>query len=188
MDAINPHLLDYVSALAQRSMEEISLVVIHCTELPDLKTARQYAEVIHYAESETGNAGHFYVDRSGAIDQYVPLDRVAHHVTGYNQHSVGIELVNLGRFPHWLDSRTQRMTEPYPDAQIAALVRLVQWLSQRLPSLRHVAGHESLDLRKVSATDDEALEVSRKMDPGPLFPWPQFLEHIDLTRPPLGLQ
>ncbi len=181
MDSINPHLLSYVSALSQRSLDEITMVVIHCTELPDLATAREYAEVIHYAQSATGNAGHFYVDRNGAIDQYVPLDRVAHHVAGHNQHTIGIELVNLGRFPDWLHSGSQQMNQPYPEPQIDALIRLVQWLGQRLPQLNQVAGHQTLDQRQVSASDNSNIRVSRKMDPGPLFPWERFLENIELT-------
>lgn len=47
MDSINPHLLEYVSALQSRALSDVTLVVIHCTELPDLATARQYAQVVH---------------------------------------------------------------------------------------------------------------------------------------------
>lgn len=184
MDSINPHLLEYVSALQSRALSDVTLVVIHCTELPDLATARQYAQVVHYRQSGTGNSGHFYLDRNGANDQYVPLDRVAHHVSGHNRHSVGIELVNLGRYPHWLDSRHQTMSEDYPEAQISALIRLLRWLSQTLPNLAHIAGHEMLDQRMVPASDQPGLQVRRKMDPGPRFPWTELLGKIALTRLP----
>ena len=172
----------YAQRLDTRAEDAINLVVMHCTELPDLATARRYAERIHYPASASGNCGHFYVDRDGAIEQWVPLTRVAHHVRGFNLHSVGIELVNSGRYPDWLDSRRQLMTEPYPEAQIQALVELLEHLRGRLPGLRYIAGHEELDLEKVPASDQPACLVHRKRDPGPLFPWSQVLSMVALDR------
>ncbi len=64
--------LPYVERLDQRPPEAITLVVIHSTELPDLATAREYGEIVHYADSGTGNSGHFYVDRDGSTQQWVP--------------------------------------------------------------------------------------------------------------------
>lgn len=166
--------LPYQDRLAARAPEQVDLVVIHCTELPDLAMARDYGERVLYA-SGSGNSGHVYIDRDGRIVQYVALDRVAHHVSGYNPRSIGIELVNRGRYPHWLDSRHQAMDEPYPDAQIAALIDLLQHLCDTLPGLQHIAGHEWLDTREEVASDDPERRVPRKRDPGPLFPWPRVL-------------
>ncbi len=176
--------LPYASKLAQRPLAQIDLVVIHCTELPDLATARKYGERVLYPDSGTGNSGHFYIDRDGACWRYVPPDRIAHHVRGYNPRSIGIELVNTGRWPHWLDSRHQAMDEAYPGAQIDALVALLQSLSRQLPALRLIVGHEDLDREHVAASDDPTLQVPRKRDPGPLFPWPQVLAAIALQRLP----
>ena len=173
--SIHPHPLPYVQQLRARSLDAIDLVVLHCTELPDLATARDYGERIHYPDSATGNSGHLYIDRDGSIYQYVPLDRIAHHVRGHNASSIGIELVNRGRWPQWLDSRHQAMTEAYPDAQIDALIALLAWLRQQLPSLERIAGHEDLDTGQVPASDDPAQRVQRKRDPGPLFPWSRVL-------------
>lgn len=175
-------LLDYAGRLDERDPETIDLAVIHCTELPDLGTAREYGERVHYHDSGTGNCGHFYIDRDGALQQWAPLDRVAHHARGWNEHSVGIELVNRGRFPDWLDSRRQEMSEPYPAAQIVALCALLVELRQRLPRLRRVAGHEDLDRVRVPASDDASLRVRRKRDPGPRFPWPRVLRCCGLER------
>ncbi|MCD0245291.1 N-acetylmuramoyl-L-alanine amidase [Xanthomonas melonis] len=162
--------LPYESRLARRALGQIDMVVIHCTELPDMAMARDYGERVLY-DSGTGNSGHYYIDRNGSIQQYVALDRVAHHVRGHNPHTLGIELVNSGRYPHWLDSRHQTMHEPYPDAQVAALVTLLQWLQQQLPSVRRIAGHQELDTTLEAASDDPACKIRRKLDPGPLFPW-----------------
>jgi len=157
-------------------------VVIHCTELPDLETARDFAERIHHPRSRTGNCGHYYIDRDGSVQQWVPHARTAHHVRGYNERSLGIELVNSGRFPDWLHSERQSMEEPYPGAQIGALVRLVRDLRSVLPGLRWIAGHEELDTEQVPATDNPSVRVLRKRDPGPLFPWAAVLQEAGLAR------
>ena len=174
-------LLPYVAQLEHRTIERIDLAVIHCTELPDLASAREYAQRLLYP-SGTGNSGHYYIDRDGTVSRYVPDERIAHHVRGLNSRSVGIELVNTGRYPHWLDSRHQGMDEPYPDPQIDALVALLGELAARLPALRHIAGHEDLDRERVPASDDPAVQVHRKLDPGPRFPWTRVLSEVPLQR------
>ena len=172
--------LGYVDALTLRAAAEIDLAVIHCTELPDLQAARSYGERVLYPGSGTGNCGHFYIERNGRIEEWVPPERIAHHVRGCNDRSIGIELVNRGRFPDWLHSARQAMTEDYPPAQITALLALLESLQQRLPALRWIAGHEALDREEVPASADPALRVRRKRDPGPRFPWPRVLEACSL--------
>lgn len=174
--------LPYEARLVPRADAQIDLVVVHCTELPDLATARQYGERVLYAESGTGNSGHFYLDRDGSVHRYVDPGRIAHHTRGYNPRAIGIELVNTGRYPDWLDSRRQAMTEPYPEAQIRALLALLHSLQLRFPSLRDIAGHEDLDTTRVAASDDPSQQVPRKRDPGPLFPWDEVLQAISLQR------
>lgn len=164
-------LLPYHDRLALRPVGDIDLLVIHCTELPDLATAREYGERIFYPDSGTGNSGHYYIDRDGSTQCWVKPERVAHHVRGQNARSIGIELVNRGRFPDWLDSRHQAMSEPYPQAQVQALLSLLGWLQEALPGLRWIAGHAELDTGEVVASDNAELRVRRKLDPGPLFPW-----------------
>lgn len=174
--------LPYVQRLQARDMADIDLVVIHCTELPDMAMAREYGERVLYADAGTGACGHWYVDRDGRISEYVSADRIAHHVRGWNPRSVGIELVNTGRYPHWYDSTHQAMAEPYPDAQIEALLALLAHLRATLTGLRLIAGHEDLDTDRVAASDDPAQHVARKVDPGPLFPWPRVMAACGLER------
>ncbi|KRG69809.1 N-acetylmuramoyl-L-alanine amidase [Pseudoxanthomonas dokdonensis] len=181
---IHAHPLPYQHLLQARALTDIDLVVIHCTELPDLAMAREYGERVLYA-SGTGNSGHFYIDRDGRIEQYVALERCAHHVSGYNPRSVGIELVNRGRYPHWLAAAHQQMDEPYPQAQIDALLALLAHLRGQLPALAWIAGHEDLDQRSEPASDDPTQRVLRKRDPGPLFPWPTLIAATPLQRLPL---
>ena len=173
--------LPYVDRLQSRAPADVDLVVIHCTELPDLATAREYGERIVHA-SGTGNSGHYYIDRDGGVFRYVPETCIAHHVRGHNAHSVGIELVNSGRWPDWLDSRNQSMTEPYPATQIHALLALLAQLRGALPNLRSIAGHAELDTDMVAASDDPSRQVRRKLDPGPMFPWWHVLDACGLRR------
>lgn len=179
--AIEAWPLPYEERLDTRPLSQIELVVIHCTELPDLASARQFGEQVKYA-SGTGNSGHYYIDRDGRVLRFVAPSRVANHTRGHNPRSIGIELINTGRYPHWFDSRHQAMTEPYGDAQIAALIALLAVLRQQIPSLHYIAGHEDLDTEQVPASDDPILRVARKRDPGPLFPWDAVLRANALTR------
>jgi N-acetylmuramoyl-L-alanine amidase len=188
--AIRRRHLPYAGLLEPRRVDIVDLAVIHCTELPELATARAYGERVVYPSSGTGsgtgtgtgNSGHFYIERNGSIEEWAPVERIAHHVRGFNDRSVGIELVNIGRFPEWFDSRRQVLGEPYPAAQVEALVQLLGQLSKTLPHLRWIAGHDALDPGYVSATDDPDLRVRRKLDPGPLFPWSDLLGAVPLAR------
>ncbi len=178
---IHPRPLPYHEALEGRSPRDIDGVVIHCTETPDLATARDFGERVLY-RSGTGNSGHFYIDLDGHIEQHVGLERIAHHVRGYNMRTLGIELVNRGRWPRWYDSDHQRMDAPYPTAQIDALLALLTQLREQLPQLAWIAGHEDLDTDWVAANNDPGQKVARKRDPGPLFPWPRVLAGCGLPR------
>ena len=174
--------LPYELQLGTRPLSQVDLVVIHCTEVPTLELSREFGERVLYTGSGTGNSGHYYIDRDGSVVLYVRPERIANHVRGYNPRSVGIELVNTGRYPYWRDSKHQAMEEPYPDAQIEALIGLLQQLQSQLPALRFIAGHEDLDTEQETAVDDPTVLVPRKRDPGPLFPWARVMESIRLTR------
>jgi N-acetylmuramoyl-L-alanine amidase len=182
--AIRYRPLSYVERLSGRSADDISCVVIHATELPDLDTAREFGEEIHHTASQTGNSGHFYIDLDGTVEQWVPLERVAHHVRGHNANSIGIELVHRGRWPDWFDSGHQDWKDWYPDTQIQALVELLQALRSELPALMYIAGHDELDTDMIPASDDPSIMIRRKLDPGPTFPWPSVLQAIPLVRLP----
>ncbi len=178
---IHLHPLPYCAALEERLLASITLVAVHCTELPDLVSARTEGELARYP-SGTGNSGHYYVDRDGRVEEYVPIERIAHHTRGWNPVSIGIELVNLGRYPDWLASRHQDLTEAYPEPQIVALLALLQALQARCSALIEIAGHEDLDRTEVPASDDPSMLVRRKRDPGPMFPWARVLGACGLAR------
>ena len=64
----------------------------------------------------------------------------------------------------------------------ARLLQLLDQLRQQLPWLRWIAGHEDLDREQVPASDDPAILVARKRDPGPQFPWAYLLANTELRR------
>lgn len=181
--AIHDWPLPYLAELRERALADIDLVVVHCTELPDLATAREYGERVLHGD-ETGNSGHYYVDRDGVLHRFVANDRVAHHTRGYNERSIGIELVNTGRYPDWFAAHNQAMCEPYTPAQVAALLELLKILRAECPNLQWIAGHEDLDTGTVPASDDPSIQVFRKRDPGPMFPWDEVLLGCGLSRMP----
>jgi N-acetylmuramoyl-L-alanine amidase len=179
---IAQHPLSYVPRLEGRHIGQVNLVVIHCTELPDLESARQWGEKIVHPESRTGNCGHYYIDRDGSVAEWVPVTSVAHHVKGFNPRSIGIELVNRGRYPDWFHSGHQRMTENYPVAQVEALTGLLNQLVSSLPGLKFIAGHEDLDKGEVPCDDQPEILIRRKLDPGPCFPWSEIMDNTSLRR------
>jgi len=169
-------LLSYNHRLEPRDTNTIDLVVIHCTELPTLEMAKEYGERVVHPDSRTGNSGHFYIDREGSVYRYVLEERIAYHVTGRNRNSIGIEMVNLGRYPNWFDSRHQKVTEEYPRVQIDSLKGFLAQLKYRYPHLVKIARHSDLDTLLIPAQDDPDIRIRRKIDPGPLFPWEEVQE------------
>ncbi len=144
--------------------------------------ARLWGEKVVYPATQTGNSGHFYVDRDGAVEEWVPVNRVAHHVRGFNPQSIGIELVNRGRYPNWFKSTQQQMTEPYPYLQLQALTALLNRLVDQLPGLKGITGHEDLDPGLLPSEDRPDIMIRRKLDPGPCFPWSKIMDNAGLRR------
>jgi N-acetylmuramoyl-L-alanine amidase len=175
-------LLPYNDNLEKRDVQDIDMIVLHCTELPTLELARQYGERIRHKESKTGHSGHYYINRNGHIYRYVEDDRIAHHVRGYNQRSIGIEIVNTGRYPHWFLSTYQMPTEEYPQEQIKSVIALIGYLKKKYPKISELKRHSDLDLEKIASEDNPGILIRRKIDPGPLFPWEEVLRQWERMR------
>jgi N-acetylmuramoyl-L-alanine amidase len=112
--------LPWSGSLPRRELAEITAVVLHATETLDLAAAREIA-MQSVGQDGVGLCGHLYIDRDGTCARFVALNRIANHVRGHNRRTIGIELVNVSRYPHHFDSRHQEPTEPFPDQQMAAL-------------------------------------------------------------------
>jgi len=169
-------LLSYNDHLEKRDVASLDTIVLHCTELPSLAMAREYGEKILYPESQTGNSGHFYVDRDGLIYRYAEENRMARHVIGQNLKTLGIEIVNTGRYPKWFYSNHQEFHESYSTEQLDSVRTLLADLKRRIPNIGKIARHSDLDTTWVPSEDKPEIQVRRRLDPGPLFPWDEFLQ------------
>ncbi|MCM8730106.1 N-acetylmuramoyl-L-alanine amidase [Hephaestia sp. GCM10023244] len=144
--------------------------------------------VLHYTGMETGEAAiarlrdpaakvssHYVVAEDGIVLRLVDeADRAWHAgkswwrgVSDVNSASVGIEIVNPG---HEFGYR------PFPEAQIASVVRLVAAIKDRHAITRgNVVGHSDI-------------APARKRDPGELFPWHELARRrLALPRPTRNL-
>ena len=144
--------------------------------------------VLHYTGMETGEAAierlrdpaakvssHYLVAEDGIVLRLVDEDKRAWHagrshwrgVKDINSASVGIEIVNPGH--EW-------GYRPFPDEQIAAVIRLVHEIKDRYGITRgNVVGHSDI-------------APARKLDPGELFPWGKLARlRLALPRPTKNL-
>lgn len=110
---------------------------------------------------------HYVIDRAGRVEAGVPESIAANHATGWNQRSIGIELVNNG------DGR-----DPFPAAQIEALVGLARAIRGRHPqiALARVLRHSDVDHSTFppDTFGQACAAFRRKEDPGAAFPWDAF--------------
>ncbi len=158
--------LPWIRRLQKRDLTDVTTVVLHSTEEPTLREARAIAE-----SSMDNVARHYYVDRDGTIEMWIPVERIAYHAAGHNRNSIGIELVNSGRYPNHYSTASQLPTEPFPELQIESLERLLKSLQRICPNMIRLVRHSDLDRRLVSASNCPEERVRRRIDPGPLFPW-----------------
>lgn len=145
----------------------VDLVVLHAISLPPDQFGGPYVEALFTNRLDTHGhpyfatleglrvSAHFFIDRRGALTQFVALDARAWHagVSSWqgrercNDFSVGIELEGCD-------------TREFEEAQYATLASLLRALFARLPALSaaRVVGHSDV-------------APGRKTDPGPCFDW-----------------
>lgn len=100
---------------------------------------------------------HYMIDRDGTLRKSIPESQVAHHVLTYSGRSIAIELINDG------DG-----IDPFPDAQLDALVKLMREIVARHGIKRDgVKRHSDLDHGVLQCNPKQR----RKVDPGDAFPY-----------------
>jgi N-acetylmuramoyl-L-alanine amidase len=148
----------------------VSMIVLHYT---DMLTAEE--AIARLCDPEARVSCHYLVTKTGEVVRMVPEERRAWHagrsywrgITDVNDDSIGIELDNPGHLNGY---------EPFPDAQIDALIPLVSDIVQRHRITRgNVVGHSDV-------------APARKRDPGELFPWARLARlRLALPRPTRNL-
>ena len=153
----------------------IDSLIIHSLGGPDCKDGTRFfkevdGDALSWAKTFASLPGvsiHYVIGRDGTVVSAVPEDLAASHAIGWNQRSIGIELVNNG------DG-----TDPFPAAQIAALVRLAREIRKRHGdvALERVLRHSDVDHTMFPAETFGAgcAAYRRKLDPGAAFPWEAF--------------
>ncbi len=157
---------------------DISLLVVHNISLPpgefggphveQLFTNRLDWEAHPYFGTirDLKVSAHCFIDRDGAVTQFVPFDRRAWHAgqsrfegrSRCNDFSIGIELEGT-------DDRE------FTEAQYVQLSRVTLALMRAYPKITRdrIAGHSDI-------------APGRKTDPGPHFDWNSFLLRLDHVR------
>jgi N-acetyl-anhydromuramyl-L-alanine amidase AmpD len=153
--------------------QAIDMVVVHSTGGPacDAATgepiwigAGTLDDNLRQIEAHPRLGIHYMIDRDGTLRASVPEDQVAHHVFRFSGRSIAIELINDG------DGR-----EPFPEPQIASLVKLLRDIVERRGITREgVKRHSDLD----HATMPCARDQRRKVDPGAAFPFDAVLDRV----------
>jgi N-acetyl-anhydromuramyl-L-alanine amidase AmpD len=150
----------------------VTEIIIHATGGPSCQLGRvvfspagDVDRIRRFFESSRVVSIHYIVGRDGETVASVPEDEIANHTRDNNDASIGIELINGG------DGR-----DPYPEAQLAALTRLVASLRARWKvPLDGVKGHDDVDQSTITCG---GRVVRRKQDPGPAFPWARFRQDL----------
>ena len=148
----------------------ISMVVLHYTDMLSAEAA-----ITRLCDPEARVSCHYLVTKTGEVVRMVPEERRAWHaglsywrgISAINDDSIGIELDNPGHLNGY---------EPFPDAQIDALIPLLSDIMQRHRITRgNVVGHSDI-------------APARKRDPGELFPWGKLARlRLALPRPTQNL-
>jgi AmpD protein len=159
---------------SSRDGEQVDMIVIHTASLPAGEFGTGYVldlfmnrldlmahPSFHELEGLKVSA-HYFIDRKGKLLELVDPDQTAWHAgvssfegrSGCNAFSIGIELE--GTPDHRITERQYRVLE-----------ELCLMLMKRFPliTLERIVGHSDI-------------APSRKMDPGPLFPWGRLREQL----------
>jgi N-acetylmuramoyl-L-alanine amidase len=153
--------------------QAIDMVVIHSTGGPtcDAMTGKPIwvaagtlEENIRQIEAHPQLGIHYMIARDGTLRASVPEGELVHHVFRYSGRSIAVELINDG------DG-----IDPFPEAQLTSLVKLLRDIRQRRGITRDgIKRHSDLDHARLSC--DRAQR--RKVDPGAAFPYESILDRV----------
>ena len=157
-------------------------------------------------------AAHIVLDVDGTITQLVPFNRKANHagysswdgVIGFNDHSIGIEVVNAGYLQKMNDGTYRRKitdatkTKPaqyktYPATASSKIIKTKHkhkfWIDAdnqhwfkfpqvQLDALYKLSKAIINEYQLLRALGHDDISPARKPDPGPAFPWDEFKQNV----------
>lgn len=153
--------------------QPIDMVVIHSTGGPfcDKETGKpiwvgggSLDENLKLIEAHPKLGIHYMIDRDGTLRASVPEGQMTHHIMHYSGRSIAVELINDG------DGR-----DPFPEAQMTSLVKLLRDIRQRHGIRKDgIKRHSDLDHSRLACDKSQR----RKVDPGDAFPYQTVLDRV----------
>ncbi len=151
--------------MSQSLDERIRFIVLHYTQLNFADSIKALTEPDHHS-------AHYLIADSNPAEvfQLVPETKRAWHAglsawqgrNNLNDTSIGIEIINLG----YRQADTGKIDWcAYPDYQISAVIGLLQNIMSRYP------------IHPTAIVAHADIAPTRKVDPGPLFPWKKLYAH-----------
>jgi N-acetylmuramoyl-L-alanine amidase len=175
---------------------------------------------LNTASNPNNIAAHIVLDIDGTITQLVPFNRKANHagysswdgITGFNIHSIGIEVVNPGYVEKLTDGTYRRQVgvdkvtkkpiyKTYSSSTASKIIKAKHkhkfwdaaayqhWFKfpqAQLAALyvlsKTIINHYQL----VRAVGHDDISPARKSDPGPAFPWDEFKQQVSGQQDSIG--
>lgn len=175
----------------KEQLKVADMIILHYTGAGNAMSAAQ-----HLAARDTDVSAHLVIGRDGRIIQLLPFCIRAWHAgisnykgrTNLNNYSIGIELDNAGklhrrgdRFYSWFNKEYPESEifvdesgqfpsywHKYTDEQLQTLIEVCNLIITFYP-IRYVLRHSDI--------------TNRKLDPGPAFPYQDFLSTLNSLQP-----
>jgi len=155
----------------------VDRVVLHHTG--DRSAEQTYGTLV-----DRGLSVHYIIDKDGTIYYLLDESLRAAHAFGFNDRSIGIEIVNLGT-----------KSDAFTDEQYRSVERLLRDIAERWPQIsydsQHILGHYQTskivcDNKVRYSVRSDA--VCGKYDPSPNFDWSRIGLRKHITLADLGLR
>lgn len=162
-------------------------IVLHTTESPERQGAARGVAQNWFARPDAQASAHYVVDAAEVV-ACVPETLIAWHARGFNQHSIGLEIVGAA------GQSAAGWGDEYSAATLDLAARLCADIARRwripieardsagLIAAKRAwdAGQEARELGGITthAAVSAAFRKSDHGDPGPTFPMPWFLERV----------
>ena len=159
---------------ASRRNTPVDLVVIHTTEAP------YHSACVWFADPRAKASAHYVVSRAGLVAQCVPEAMEAFHAgnAAVNRRSIGVEL------EAWCDDAATLVAGSTLLETAAALVAGICGRHGIPIDREHVVGHS--EVADPAHPSEEWVHggAHHHRDPGPHFPWDDFMSRVRALRSP----